>query len=96
MPYTKDDVSEYRNVSGVNVRISDAERQAIADEWNESERAREQARADALLQAKRDAALRAVSEQALTERLADPDAPQEVVKYAEALREAQRLTPTKV
>jgi hypothetical protein len=39
MPYTKDDVSDHRMVNGEKVMLSDAERQAIADEWTANEAA---------------------------------------------------------
>lgn len=34
MPFTIEDVSKHRSVNGEEVLLSDAERQAIADEWN--------------------------------------------------------------
>jgi len=39
MAFTKDDVSPFRFVNGGQVQLSDAERQAVADEWNEREAA---------------------------------------------------------
>lgn len=37
MPFTKDDVSLFKQVNNTQIQLSDAERQAIADEWNANE-----------------------------------------------------------
>ena len=57
--FTKDDVATTRSGNGLNVSLSDAERQAIADEWNANDILRQvQLAEQARFQAIRDDALR--------------------------------------
>lgn len=88
--YTKDDVSAFRMVGGDRVRLSDDERQAIANEWNANEAAAELKRTKREAEAKRAAALRVLEDQRLAEAMKDPNAPQPVKDYAATLTTSTR------
>jgi len=52
MPFTKDDVAPTRDVTGVLVPLSDAEREAMAAEWNVEEIESAQRKRDEIREAK--------------------------------------------
>ena len=85
MTYTIADVGK-RIVNGEEVSMTDAEKQAIADEWNVNVARAEAKRAAALIEQKRLAAMRVLQDQVLAAACADPNAPPEVKEYAAALK----------
>ncbi len=85
MTYAVADVGK-RIVDGVEIPMSDAEKQAIADEWNANEAHALAVRAAAALAGKRAAALEALQAQVLATALQDPSAPAAVKDYAAELQ----------
>jgi len=82
MAYTKDDVATHRSMNGLAVPLSDEERQAIADRWNQDAAGELAKRRAVEVEAKRGAALAALQDKVLASALLDPNAPQAVKDYA--------------
>ena len=85
MTYSIADVGA-RLIDGVEVPMTDAEKQALADEWNANEARALAERNAATLARKRAAALEALQAQVLAAALQDPAAPAAVKDYAAELQ----------
>lgn len=86
MPFNKDDVAAVRYVNGAEVALTDGERQAIAEEWGERAAAVAADLKAIEIERKRATALGALEQLRLAEASADPNAPQAVKDYVEALQ----------
>ena len=85
MTYAIADVGA-RLIDGVEIPMTDAEKQAIADEWNANDALAATERAALVLARKRAAALEALQAQVLAAALQDPAAPAAVKDYAAELQ----------